>query len=113
MTMLEKKRNKKLHYRDFHAFGETCLIEPYDMISDINEHMSSGNHKSNAYSAYMLIIESQMNESNANKEKWKAEVRDADTLTEQQLNAACQRLENSINCLIQTVRHLKQRHVKD
>lgn len=74
MGALSKHMKRDLHYADFLAFGEEHLVRPENIVDFIHDNLSSGNHETFAYEAYKLILEAQTKEAALNKDKFKCEI---------------------------------------
>ena len=95
MSILEKRHDRPLHYADLHNFGEPAVIQPYDIVNDLNKYLPSGNHKVNGYTAYKMLIGSQMEEAQRRAISFKPQVVNADKMTEAQLLGKCQKVARS------------------
>ena len=109
MSILEKRHDRTLPYADLHNFGEPAVIEPYDIVNDLDKYLPSGNHIVSGYSAYKMLISSQMEEAQRRAISFKPQVVNADTMTEAQLLGKCQKIARLLFVIVSTGRKNKAR----
>ena len=91
LGIFQKILKREVHYHDFLAFGEPNLIHARNIIEQIDEDLPTGNHKSNAYVAYQMILEAASTLSSIDEMKFQTLIRDSirTDLTEVQLKHEC------------------------